>query len=347
MNTMRRLLATAAICGLSTAAMADGMCDYANPTALNDGAQAAPGTIQNSVEGIKIAYLPMGTEFNYHIALGEGISDVAATRDDVESFLLSPYSGSDLAGQMGMLQDVTSRDDVDAIILISFDESALAPLVKEAVDAGKAVVIINSDIPDFPTPVHGVVGVNQRKVNHALADWAMEQAGGEARKVGVLDGEPGYLATERAGGFTDGIEGTNWELVARINGGWSVEKGNTAAMDLIQANPQVEVIYASNDYMALGAVLATKALGRDDISILGYDGDTGALEDIAAGGMAATSDTSPVIMGRKAACFALDLLAGNAEGGYVNTPTRIVHEGNAVEVLQAADDLFPKPSKSY
>ena len=347
MRTFGKLLAGVAFVALASAAKAENLCDYAQPTALKDGAQAAIDTIKNDVDGINIAYLPMGTEFNYHIALGEGIKGVAATRDDVEMFLLSPYSGSDLAGQMGMLQDVTARNDVDAIILISFDESALAPLVKEAVAAGKAVVIINSDIPDFPTPVHGVVGVNQRAVNKKLAEWAMEQAGGETRKVGILDGEPGYLATERAGGFTDGIEGTNWDVVARINGGWSVEKGNTAAMDLIQANPEVEVIYASNDYMALGAVLAVKALGRDDIAILGYDGDTGALEDIAAGGMDATSDTSPVIMGRKAACFVLDLLDGKTEGGYVNTPTRIVHQDNAVDVLKTPDDLFPKPSKAY
>lgn len=346
MNTTTRLLTTTAFAVCAGAASAE-MCDYASPTPLNEGAQAELSTISNGVDGYTIAYLPMGTEFNYHVALGEGIGSVADTRDDVDWFLLSPYSGSDLAGQMGMLQDATARPDVDAIVLISFDESALAPLVEEAVNAGKAVVIINSDIPDFPTPVHGVVGVNQRAVNHALADWAMEQAGGEARKVGILDGEPGYLATERAGGFTDGIEGTNWELVARINGGWSVEKGNTAAMDLLQAHPDIEVIYASNDYMALGAVLAAKALGREDVTILGYDGDTGALEDIAAGGMAATSDTSPVIMGRKAACFVLDLLEGKTEGGYVNTPTRIVHAGNAVEVLKAPEDLFPKPSKEY
>lgn len=347
MKRKQTLLTSVAIAGIAGSAWAQGMCDYAAPTALNDGALAASSTIQNDEDGITIAFLPMGTEFNYHIALGEGIADVTESREGVDSFLLSPYSGGDLAGQMGMLQDVTARDDVDAIILISFDESALAPLVEEAVNAGKAVVIINSDIPDFPTPVHGVVGVNQRAVNHALADWAMEQAGGEARQVGVLDGEPGYLATERAGGFVDGIEGTKWELVARINGGWSVEKGNTAAMDLIQANPAVEVIFASNDYMALGAALATQALGRDDITILGYDGDTGALEDIAAGGMAATSDTSPVIMGRNAACFVLDLIEGETEGGYVNTPTRIVHAGNALEVLQAPEDLFPLPSKDY
>lgn len=346
MTTLTRLMLGGAALCLATAAQAADPCDYAAPTPLATGAQADPATIKNGVEGIKIAYLPMGTEFNYHVALGEGIKQVADGRDDVEMFMLSPYSGSDLAGQMGMLQDATARADVDAIVLISFDEAALAPLVKEAVDAGKAVVIVNSDIADFPTPVHGVVGVNQRAVNKALAEWARAQAGGP-RSVGILDGEPGYLATERAGGFTDGIEGSDWTLKARVNGGWSVEKGNTAAMDLLQANPDVQVIYASNDYMALGAELAAKTLGRTDVSVLGYDGDTGALEDIAAGGMTATSDTSPVIMGRKAACFAIDLVEGKTPGGYVNTPTRIVSEANAVEVLRQANDLFPKPSRVY
>jgi len=343
-----RLLVMSVAAGVfASAALAQDLCGYDPPTPLAEGTQADPASIKNNVDGINIAYLPMGTEFNYHVALGEGIKQVADSRDGVSMFLLSPYSGSDLAGQMGMLQDVTARADVDAIILISFDEAALAPLVKEAVNAGKAVIIVNSDIPNFPTPVHGVVGVNQRAVNKALAQWAREQAGGEARIVGILDGEPGYLATERAGGFTDGIEGTNWTVKARINGGWSVEKGNVAAMDLLQANPDIQVLYASNDYMALGAALATKTLGRDDVTILGYDGDTGALEDIAAGGMDATSDTSPVIMGRKAACFAIDLIEGKTPGGYVNTPTRIVHAGNAVEILHHPEDLFPKPSKAY
>jgi ribose transport system substrate-binding protein len=344
----RSLLAGLAFLVAASSAYAQS-CDYATPTPLKEGAQASPSTMsKHAGDTYTIAYLPMGTEFNYHVALGEGIKSVAESQKNVKWFLLSPYSGSDLAGQMGMLQDVTARPDVDAIILISFDESALAPLVKEAVKAGKVVIIVNSDIPNFPTPVHGVVGVNQRKVNHALADWARAQAKDEPRKVGILDGEPSYLATERAGGFVDGITGTNWTVTARINGGWSVEKGNTAAMDLLQGHKDIQAIYASNDYMALGARLAAKTLGRQDLTILGYDGDTGAIEDIAnGGGMTATTNTSPVIMGRMAACFALDVLRGKSQGGYVNTPTQIVTKENAVSILRKPDDLFPKPSKAY
>lgn len=203
----------------------------------------------------------MGTQFNYHVALNKGIESITKSHgDQIDSFMLSPYSGSDQAAQIGMLQDVTARDDVNAIILISFDEQALAPLVEKAVQAGRAVIIINSDIPNYPTPVHGVIGVNQRAVNHALYDWARKQLGDGPRKVAVLEGEPGYLNDQRSGGFKDGIKDTNWELVSSVNGGWSVEKGNTAAMDVLQAHPDVEVLFAANAYMAEGAALAAKEL---------------------------------------------------------------------------------------
>ena len=317
---------------------------YPDPIPLAAGAAASLDKIAFDGGTPKIAYLPMGTEFNYHLALFEGIKSVPGA----ESFLLSPYSGSDQAAQLGMLQDVTSRDDVDAILLISFDEHSLAPLVQKAVDAGKVVIIINSDIPNYPTPVDGVVGVTQRAANKELAQWAVKQAGGEARQVGILDGEPSYLATERAGGFEDGIAGTNWTVAARVSGGWSVEKGNTAAMDMLQAHPEIQVLFASNDYMAEGAALAAKALGRTDLTILGYDGDTAAIESIADdGGVTATTDTNPVAMGAMAAPYAIDLLNKKAEVGFVDAPTQIVTKDNAVTILQNPDALFPKPSRDF
>lgn len=338
-----KTLAALAIAALMGHASAEGAA-YPAPKPLASGAQASLDKVSFKGGTPTIAYLPMGTEFNYHVALFEGIKSVPG----IKSFMLSPYSGSDQAGQMGMLQDVTSRKDVDAILIISFDEHSLAPLIKKAVDAGKVVVIVNSDIPNFPTPVDGVVGVNQRAANKALAEWARARDGGAAKTLGVLDGEPSYIATERAGGFVDGIKDSNWKMVSRINGGWSVEKGNTAAMDLLQANPAINAIYASNDYMALGAALAVKSLGRSNIEIYGYDGDTGALEDIAiGGGITATTNTGPVKMGRMAAEFAVDLLNKKAAGGYVNVPTEIVGKGNAQAVLRQAADLYPKPSKAY
>ena len=183
------LIAAALSIGMAMPAHAQ---SYPAPQPLKAGAQASLDSIKFAGGTPTIAYLPMGTEFNYHLALYEGMKMVPG----IKHFILSPYSGGDQAGQMGMLQEVTSRKDVDAILIISFDEHSLAPLVKKAVDAGKVVVIINSDIRDYPTPVHGVIGVNQRDANHKLYDWAKEQLGDAPRKVAVLEGQPGYLNDE-------------------------------------------------------------------------------------------------------------------------------------------------------
>src|SRR5215213_11039180 len=98
--------------------------------------------------------MPPATEFNYYIAIGEGIK-ADAGKAGIETFMLAPQSGADINGQMGMIQDVISQG-VNAIILSTHDENAAAPLIKRAVDQGIAVVIVNSDIPNFPTAVHGV-----------------------------------------------------------------------------------------------------------------------------------------------------------------------------------------------
>src|SRR5687768_1324088 len=166
--------------------------DYPAPKPLEAGAQADTSVLKNDGQ-ITIAYLPPATEFNYYIAIGEGIKAEAA-KAGVEVFMLAPQSGADINGQMGMIQDVITRD-VDAIILSTHDEAAAAPLVKQAVDAGIAVVIVNSDIANFPTPVHGVVGYSQRAGTHKIGEYVLEKLGGKPAKVGIIEGLPGYHST--------------------------------------------------------------------------------------------------------------------------------------------------------
>jgi ribose transport system substrate-binding protein len=261
--------------------------------------------------------------------------------------MLAPQSGADINGQMGMIQDVLTQD-VDAIIFGTHDEAAAAPLLKQAVDKGIAVVMINSDIPNFPTPIHGVVGYKQRTGTHALAEWAIKQVGGKDVNVGVIEGQPGYHSTERVGGFLDGIKtAANFKVVTSIDGKWNVEGGNTAGMDILQAHPDVNVLFAANDYMAIGAALAAKAAGRTDLMILGNDGDTGGLEQVAEGSITATVNTSPYLMGQWAAKATLDALEGKFAGGFIEVPTTVVDKAGALEVLKKPDMLYPKPSKAY
>ncbi len=319
---------------------------YFNPSALADGSQASFDTLAYDGDAPRIAYMPPATEFNYYIAIGEGIKALAE-EVGADMFMLAPQSGADINGQMGMLQDVISQG-VDIIILSTHDEAAAAPLVKQAVDQGIEVVIVNSDIQAFPTPVHAVVGYNQRNGTTKMGEYVSMKLADEAVKVGIIEGQPGWHSTERIGGFTDVIGSkSNFEVLSSLDGKWNVEGGNVAAMDMLQAHPEINLIFAANDYEIMGAQKAVSSLDRDDVLLFGNDGDTAALEEIAAGTIDGTVHTAPYEMGSIVLQVALDGLAGRFEGGYVETPTIIVDSENVLDYLREPDSLYPRPSKEY
>lgn len=341
-HQLNKVCAVAVLCLTAQTGLA---ADYGTPQPMQEGAQADISALSNDGD-LRIAYMPPATEFNYYIAIGEGI-EAQAEELGAEVFMLAPQSGADINGQMGMIQDVITQG-VDAIILSTHDEAAAAPLVKRAVEAGIEVTIVNSDIANFPTPVHAVVGYSQRKGTDEIGKYLVGKAGGAPLKVGVIEGLPGYHSTERVGGFLEGIKGSDKiEVVSSIAGGWNVEGGNTAGMDMLQANPDIDAIFAANDYMIMGAALAAKALGKSDLILLGNDGDTAALEEVAGGSVTATVNTSPFVMGQIALQVTVDALNGDFPGGFVETPTAVVDADSVMPVLKDPDSLYPKPSKSY
>jgi len=339
-------LAMTTAVALASGSLAASAADYAAPKPLKDGSQASIDTITATKKPYRIAYMPPATEFNYYLAIGEGIKSVAAAQG-VDTFMLAPQSGADINGQMGMLQDVLTQN-VNAIIFHAHDDAAAAPLIKQAVAKGIAVIIVNSDIPNFPTPIDGVVGYSERGSTKTVAKMAIDKLAGKEANVGIIEGQPGYDSTERVGGFKDGIaDAKNFKIVASLDGKWNVEGGNAAAMDMLQAHPEINVVFAANDYMAIGTALAAKAMGRTDLMIFSNDGDTGGMEQIAAGGITATSNTNPVLMGQWAAQVAIDALDHKFRGGWVEVPTTLVDKNNVVDVLKKTDMLYPKPSKAY
>lgn len=307
-------------------------------------AQAACDDVAFDGGTANIVYMPPGTEFPYYIAIGEGIK-MKAEELDVETSMQAPQSGADIEGQMGMIQDVLTRG-ADGIILSTHDEQAAAPLVEQAVNEGVAVVIVNSDIADFPTPVHGVVGYKQRDGTNKIGDYAIELVDGEA-KIGLIEGLPGYHSTERVGGFTDAIEGEeNMDVQESLVGDWNTEGGNRAGQDMLQGNKEIDMIFAANDYMAIGANKAAQSLNREVI-ILGNDGDTQALEEIHAGDWKATVMTHPVEMGETVLEVMVDCLNKDLGDFFTEIPTTVVDQENAIDYLCEPDKLHPKPSKDY
>lgn len=342
---MKQALKLFAVGALFATSVASYAADYPTATPLNQGVQADTSMFKPK-PSITIAYMPPATEFNYYMAIGAGVK-AQAEKSGVKTFMLAPQSGADINGQMGMIQDAISKK-VDAIILSTHDEAAAAPLIKQAVEKGIAVVIVNSDARSFPTAVHAVVGYSQRAGTKKMGEYLLSQSKGAPMKIGVIEGQPGYHSTERVGGFLGAVKGKpGVEIVSSVAGGWNVEGGNTAAMDMIQANPSIDVVFAANDYMIMGAAQAVKGLGRGSAKLLGNDGDTAALEQINSGAIAATVNTSPFTMGQIAVSVTVDLLNGKFKGGFVETPTTIIDKSNVLPVLKSPASLYPAPSKTY
>ena len=320
---------------------------YSAGSPLDAGSAAQCVDLGKPISDMEIAYLPPATEFNYYLAIGAGIENLAAAHG-IEYSMVSPAKDNP-AEQIGMIQDITTRG-VDMIVMSTHDPGAAAPVVAAAVEAGIQVHLVNSDIPNFPTPVHSVVGYQQRAGDAKVGAYAVELAAGAEVLYGVIEGAPGYHNDERSGGWRDGVAGaSNFVEVASINGRWNVDGGNAAAMDMLQAHPEINVIFAANDYMAQGAVQAAKSLGRDDILIYGNDGDTNSgLEEIAAGNIQATLDTSPYAMGQIALQVAIDCATGVFAGGeFIESPGTVVDRDSVLPILCEPDKLFPAPNSEY
>lgn len=317
-----------------------GAVQYAAPQPLMTGSQApmltprpAAATATATKQALRIAFLPPASTLNFYRPVGEGVRAVAKSAGAIVTEL-APQDGTDTYAQAGMIQDAISRG-VDAIIITTHDEHAAAPVLKRAVDRGIIVVIANTDIRSFPTPIHAVVGYSQRKAMQSLGQYLTWLAARRPLNVGLIEGLPGYHNTERMQGFLSGIDQTKVKVVGRLSGSWTTEGGNTASLDLLQSKPSINALIAANDDMAMGASLAAKALGKQLVTT-GADGQKTALQAIASHELTATVDVAPYQMGEIAAQVVLDALAGQFKGGWVETTTTVRDASNVREALVAA-----------
>ena len=317
---------------------------YAAPQPLSEGTQATMPAPRTAAGPAHVAFLPPASTLNFYRPVGAGVRAVARSAG-AKITELAPQDGTDTYAQAGMIQDVISRG-VDAIVITTHDEHSAAPVLKRAVDKGIVVILVNSDIRSFPTPIHAVVGYSQRKAMQSLGQYVTGLPGTQALQLGLIEGLPGYHNTERMEGFVAGIDKAKVKVLGRLSGSWTTEGGNTATLDMLQANPGINALIAANDDMAIGASLAAKALGKKLLTT-GADGQTSVLEAIAAKDVTATVDVAPYRMGEIAMQVALDALAGKFKGGWVETTTAIRDASNVLEVLRQPETLSPKPSKPY
>ena len=246
-----------------------------------------------------LGFLPPAMTSPFYASCIEGATPVAEALG-YELTIMAPESEDDYATQTSMMEDFITQG-VKGIAVCGINLDALIPAIKKANEAGVPVVMFNTITELEGADVYAYSGYNQYNGGAKIADWVNEKTEGKA-VVAIIEGLPSDYTTQRMGGFVDRCAEAYPDItvVASQPGDWVREKGMNAAMDMIQAHPEISVIYGLSDEMALGAVQACKQLNREDIICVGLDGNPNAFESVKAGELTATLDCGPVAIGANA-----------------------------------------------
>ncbi|WGS51510.1 sugar ABC transporter substrate-binding protein [Paraburkholderia sp. D15] len=239
---------------------------------------------------------------------------------------------TDTANQIRIVEQMIVSK-VDAIVLAPADSKALVPVVKKAVDAGIIVVNIDNRLDpdvlkskDLNVPF---VGPDNRKGALKVGDYLAKKlkAGDE---VGIIEGVSTTTnAQQRTAGFKDAMAKVGAKVVSVQSGEWEIDKGNAVAAAMLNEYPNLKALLAGNDNMAIGAVSAVRAAGRQGkVLVVGYDNINAIKPMLKDGRVLATADqyaAKQAVFGIDTALKALSEHKKQSElSGVVETPCDLV-----------------------
>lgn len=217
--------------------------------------------------------------------LFEGVTSFDDSHDDVTIKLTDANEDPSK-----MLNDVDNFIDagVNALLVVPTDVAIVKPIAKKANRADIPLVIVNR-LPDKKTMknVDAYVGSESIQAGIIQAESVVGLLDGKQGNVAILLGVLGHEAeiNRTEGNKKVFSKYSNIKIVAEQEGRWDRAKALQIVEDLLQAHPEINVIVANNDEMAIGAILAARKAGLsdDDLIISGIDATPDALEYLGQG----------------------------------------------------------------
>jgi len=232
---------------------------------------------------------------------------------------------------------------VDVIFLPPREDKPLVPAILAAKKAGIPVILIDRDVDhkmakpgeDYLT----FIGSDFVKEGQRVAEWLIKKTGGKATII-ELEGTTGSSpANDRKKGFDEAIKKeAGMKIVASQDGDFNRDKGRQVAETLIQAHPEVNVIYAHNDEMAIGAIAALEAAGKTpgkDVIIVSIDGEKDGVQAIVDGKIGAICQCSP-LFGPIAFKTMQDYAAGKKIPAFIKNEDKFYDGDNAKQEVSNA-----------
>jgi ribose transport system substrate-binding protein len=281
----------------------------------------------------KVALVMKSLANEFFLTMENGAKDYQKHNPDKFELITNGIKDeTDTANQIRIVEQMIVSK-VDAIVLAPADSKALVPVVKKAVDAGIIVVNIDNRLDqdvlkskDLNVPF---VGPDNRKGARLVGDYLAKRLK-SGDEVGILEGVSTTTnAQQRTAGFKDAMQTVGAKIVSVQSGEWEIDKGNAVASAMLNEYPNLKALLAGNDNMAIGAVSAVRAAGKQGkVLVVGYDNINAIHPMLKDGRVLATADQYAA----KQAVFGIDTalkaLSENRKqsqlSGVVETPVDLV-----------------------
>ncbi len=189
---------------------------------------------------------------------------------------------------------------VDAIVLAPIVVTGWDVVLREAKNAHIPVIIMDRKIVTSDDTLYtAFIGSDFYKEGKMVADWVAANAG-ERRKIVELQGEPGSAAAnERRRAFAEGMSHhEGFKIIDSQTGNFRRAEGKQVMEALLKKHGKdIEILYAHNDDMALGAIQAIEEAGLKpgkDIMIVSIDAIKEAVQSVADGKINCTVECNPL-----------------------------------------------------
>lgn len=298
-----------------------------------DGGDAGSG----GDEVITVGFAQTGSESGWRSANTESMKEAFSADNGFE--LVFNAADNDTAAQIAAVRDFINQG-VDAIVIAPIVEDGWDDVLQEAADAGIPVVLEDRTVSAPDDLYASWVGLDFKKEGVMAGEWAAETFGDTPTKMVVLEGTTGSApANDRAAGFDEAVEGTAIEKIDSQTGDFTRDGGKTVMEGFLQkyGADGIDLVYAHNDDMALGAIEAIEAAGAEpgvDIQIVSIDAVKDGMQALVDGKINYIVECNP-LLGELAAGLVKDVLAGEEVEKEVYVEDQTFTQEQAAEVIDS------------
>lgn len=260
----------------------------------------------------------------FFVKMKEGATAAA----EANGISLSTFAGKidgDVESQITAVETCIASG-AKGILITPTDSRTLTPVITQAREAGALVIAL--DTPFEPASVaDATFATDNFKAGVLIGEWAAAKLGEDAAsaKIALLDLNPSEISVDylRNNGFLQGFgidikdptdigDEDDPRIVGNDVTNGNEEGGRTAMENLMQIDPEINVVYTINEPAAAGAYEALKSVGREnDVLIVSVDGGCPGVQNISDGVIGATSMQFPLLM----ASLGIDAIKSWAETG--------------------------------